>query len=60
LITTDILAKLAASIFRLEKAQHGQAAGYPETLLPSTKPHDNKFQKITAIINLISAYVLMH
>jgi len=58
--TTNILAKPAASTFRLEKTQHVQAAGYPETLVPSTKLHDSTFQKINAFIDLTLARVLMH
>jgi len=53
LITTNILAKPAASIFRVEKTQHVQAAGYPETSVPSTKLYGNTFQKIIAFIDMI-------
>jgi hypothetical protein len=54
------MAKTAVSIFRLQKTKHIQAAGYPETLVPSTKLHGDTFQNITAFIDLTLPRVLMH
>jgi hypothetical protein len=60
LIATNVLAKSAASIFRLEETQQVQAADYPEKLVPSTKLQGNTFQKITVFIDLILPHVLMY